>query len=283
MSEIPEWFETALSWQPDQGTIDVDGASICFRYWGDPGERDLLLVHGGAAHSRWWDHIAPLLATKGRVAALDLSGHGDSDHRAAYSIEQWGAEIQAVGRASGLVAPTIIAHSMGGLITLKLLGDASSGVTQAIIVDSPIGAVVANVSPEDDDLVAHRQRLYASAEQILSRFRAVPAQSSLPFVFDHIARHSIREVVGGWTWKFDGALFANRTGFGSDVPRTDGRLAFFRGEHGLVPPSGQHIVEAAGGIFIEIPTAGHAPMLDQPLALVTGIRTVLAGWDALEQ
>jgi pimeloyl-ACP methyl ester carboxylesterase len=31
--------------------------------------------------------------------------------------------------------------------------------------------------------------------------------------------------------------------------------------------------------MIEVPDAGHAIMLDQPVALATGLRTVLAGWD----
>jgi pimeloyl-ACP methyl ester carboxylesterase len=30
---------------------------------------------------------------------------------------------------------------------------------------------------------------------------------------------------------------------------------------------------------IEIPAAGHHVMLDQPIALVTGIRTLLADWE----
>ena len=30
---------------------------------------------------------------------------------------------------------------------------------------------------------------------------------------------------------------------------------------------------------IEIPAAGHHVMLDEPLALVTGIRTLLSDWD----
>jgi len=32
-------------------------------------------------------------------------------------------------------------------------------------------------------------------------------------------------------------------------------------------------------VVVEIPDAGHHVMIDQPLALVVGIRTVLASWD----
>ena len=50
-----------------------------------------MLVHGGAAHSRWWDHIGPLLADGRLVVAIDLSGHGDSARRESYSLDQMGA------------------------------------------------------------------------------------------------------------------------------------------------------------------------------------------------
>ena len=41
----------------------------------------LLLVHGNAAHAYWWSFIAPLLARDYNVAAMDLSGMGDSGWR----------------------------------------------------------------------------------------------------------------------------------------------------------------------------------------------------------
>ena len=57
-----------------------------------------MLVHGGAAHSGWWDHVAPLL-TWHRVVALDLTGHGDSDRREVYDMRLWAREVVAVAAA----------------------------------------------------------------------------------------------------------------------------------------------------------------------------------------
>src|SRR5258708_28492642 len=81
----PAWFSAALDAAVQEGTTTVDGASIAYRAWGDPDGRSIVLVHGGAAHSRWWDHIAPMLTDGWRVVAVDLSGHGDSHRRGAYS------------------------------------------------------------------------------------------------------------------------------------------------------------------------------------------------------
>jgi len=61
MTPPPAWFSEALDAAVQPGTTTVDGASIAYRMWGDPAHRCIVLVHGGAAHSRWWDHIAPLL------------------------------------------------------------------------------------------------------------------------------------------------------------------------------------------------------------------------------
>src|SRR5690606_6171037 len=80
----PQWFTTALATPAEQASTTVDGAAIAYRSWGSGAERGLVLVHGGAAHSWWWDHVAPLLAGSGKVVALDLSGHGDSDRRDSY-------------------------------------------------------------------------------------------------------------------------------------------------------------------------------------------------------
>ena len=82
-AQAPEWFLTAIGTPAKLGIVDVEGASITYRTYGDREDRGIVLVHGGAAHARWWDHIAPLLATGHMVVALDLSGHGDSGRREA--------------------------------------------------------------------------------------------------------------------------------------------------------------------------------------------------------
>jgi pimeloyl-ACP methyl ester carboxylesterase len=58
-------------------------------------------------------------------------------------------------------------------------------------------------------------------------------------------------------------------------------VAILRGERGLVTPAiTRAMSDALGGRapVVDIPLAGHHLMLDQPLSLVTAMRTVLAGW-----
>src|ERR1700693_6173318 len=101
MNSPPAWFSAALDAPVQVGMTTVDGASIAYRAWGDPDGRSIVLVHGGAAHSRWWDHIAPMLTAGWRVVAVDLSGHGDSDRRGRLRPDPRGREGRAVGGAGG--------------------------------------------------------------------------------------------------------------------------------------------------------------------------------------
>src|SRR2546429_7805098 len=104
MTAPPAWFSAALDAAVREGTTTVDGASIAYRAWGNPDGRSIVLVHGGAAHSRWWDHIAPMLTDGWRVVAIDLSGHGDSDRRDRHSPRTW-APGGVAGLAAGGAAP----------------------------------------------------------------------------------------------------------------------------------------------------------------------------------
>ena len=78
--DAPAWFTDALSVPFTDGQVSVAGADIHFVAWGEPGRRGLVFVHGGGAHAHWWTHVAARFAGDFRVVALDLSGHGDSDH-----------------------------------------------------------------------------------------------------------------------------------------------------------------------------------------------------------
>src|ERR1700722_16426220 len=135
----PSWFTGALAAPVEDRVVGVDGASGAYRMWGVPTGRGVVLVHGGAAHSRWWDHIGPLLADDRHVLAIDLSGHGDSDRRDFYSFDLWSREILAVAKHAGVTKPpVVIGHSMGGIVTLQLAALYGSRIEGAVVIDSPV-------------------------------------------------------------------------------------------------------------------------------------------------
>jgi pimeloyl-ACP methyl ester carboxylesterase len=280
--DAPAWFTQALAEQASEATVLADGVRICYRAWGNAGPGGIVLVHGGAAHSRWWDHVAPLL-TQGRpVVAVDLSGHGDSDRREKYTLDHWAHEVVAVAADAGLTdTPVVVGHSMGGAVALRAAGLYGADLAGIVVIDTPVH----DLSPEDRAAMDARAfgplRIYPSREAAIARFRPIPDQPILPYVRAHVAATSIHAVQDGWTWKFDPRIFG-RAQSTELLHQLACRVALFHAEHGIVPPQTAELMYDKLGRrapVIDIPAAGHHVMLDHPIALVTGIRALLSDWD----
>ena len=118
--EGPEWFDRAIATPAESGWVTVDRAAIHYLRWGARAKPGLILVHGNGAHAYWWSFIAPFLAREYNVAAIDLSGMGDSAHRDAYTMEHFAHELLAVAEHAGMFdnaePPIIVGHSFGGRV-----------------------------------------------------------------------------------------------------------------------------------------------------------------------
>jgi pimeloyl-ACP methyl ester carboxylesterase len=277
--DAPAWFLHAMAQKPALRDVVVEGCAIRYRIWGDTSLPGLVLVHGGAAHSGWWDHVAPLIGDH-HVVALDLSGHGDSGRRPVYELQTWADEVVAVADAAGLDRPVIVGHSLGGWVAVTTGGQHADRVGAVVFIDSPL-----NDQPPEEEKLRHRRRptrVYASVEEAVGRFVTLPEQDSLlPFVREHVAQQSLRAVDGGWTWKFDPAFFGSRPRLRDLLVELAVPAALLRCEHGLVDDAmAREMRELVGGQLpvVALPFTGHHPMLDQPLALVAGLRTLLALW-----
>jgi pimeloyl-ACP methyl ester carboxylesterase len=288
----PAWFRRAIAQPPGDGEVVVDGARIHYLHWGETGRPGIVFVHGGAAHAHWWSFIAPLFVPDYRVAAIDLSGHGDSGRRDSYPRDIWAREVMAVGNDAGFAgAPVVIGHSMGGFVTIATAAEFGDRLAGAVILDSP----VRRPDPEEEEgtrgKAFRNPKIYPDVDTALRHFRTVPDQpSSLPYVIDHVARKSLVQVkdpqsdAPAYTWKFDPGVWRRVTPRATHEVLADvrSRVALFRAENGLVTPDiGEYMYELLGrsAPVIEIPEAYHHIMLDQPLLLVTGLRTLLADWD----
>ncbi len=290
--EAPAWFRRALAHEPGHGEVKVEGARIHYLHWGEVGRTGIVFVHGGAAHAHWWSFVAPLFTPDYRVAAIDLSGHGDSGRRDAYPRDLWAREVMTVADDLGCAgAPVVIGHSMGGFVAINTAADFGDRLAGAVILDSP----VRRPDPEEEEgtrgKAFRNPKIYPDVETALRHFRTVPDQpSSLPYVIDHVARESLVPVTHpetgapSFTWKFDPGVWRRVTPRATREVLADVRcrVALFRAENGLVTPDiGDYMYELLGrnAPVIEIPEAYHHIMLDQPLLLVTGLRTLLADWD----
>lgn len=287
----PDWFRWAVASPLQSRSVAVAGCPIHYLLWPARaegfGRRGLLFVHGGGAHAHWWSFIAPYFTRGFRVAAIDLSGMGDSGRRENYTAELRAQEMRAVIADAGLGPhPFVIGHSFGGFMSMKFASAFGDELGGAVIVDSPIR------SPEEE---AQRpmspprwtnKKVYASFEAALARFRLMPPQScDNDFIVEYIARHSLMPVEGGWTWKFDGAAMgARRFGepFREYLQAVRCRAALIFGEKSALVSraTASYMSSLMGPLapIVEVPEAQHHVMLDQPLAFVAALRMLLESW-----
>lgn len=294
----PQWFRDAIAQAPERTFHEVDGVRIEALSWGEAGKPGLLLLHGGAAHADWWSFLAPFFAGDYRVTALSWSGMGRSGWRPAYSIDGYVTEMLAIAERTGLFAgplkPVVLAHSFGGLPTIRAAARHGDRLGGAILLDAPIQtpAQRARRDARKSAPAPRETRIYASQAEALLRFRFQPAQKcENPFIADFIARGSLREVEQshggkGWTWCFDPFMWSKlaRSDTEADLQTAACPLAILWGQQSrLFPPDVIAYVRAiapAGTQFVEIPAAEHHVMVDQPLAIVTAVRALLAGWQS---
>ena len=281
----PAWFAYAMDHAPETIPLTVRGAPIDLLAWGMVGAPGLLLGHGGMAHARWWSHIAPSLAQTHRVAALSWSGMGGSGWREIYSVDTCVAEAMAAAEAAELFAagpPVFVGHSFGGAPTVVAADRHGARLAGAVLVDS-------GVSPPSTAHYTRRAmpggKTYPTLEAALARFRLMPDQPvENIFIVDRIARDSLYQKPEGWAWRFDPGIFAKMTPWDSwsSVRAAACPLAFVYGEwSAIVPPElreRQRAHAAPGTPFIGIPASHHHVMIDQPLALLVAIRTLLQIW-----
>jgi len=290
----PTWFETFLGHEPEFGALDVAGAEIVWQRWGEstkaPG---VILVHGGVAHMNWWDFIGPALAKRRRVTAVTLSGMGDSGWRDEYHMSVYADEVMAAAKASGLMEdgakPIVIGHSFGGFVTMETARRYGEDIAGAVILDSPIRP------PEEQRRSAPPKRggrTYKDLPEALARFRLLPDQDcDNPFLVDHIARNSLKCVTDdagerGWVWKFDPHLWPKMR-YPDQAPANFMKsvacpVAAMRGEISALVTgevwSYMASVLPKGAPMISVPEARHHLMLDQPLALIAALRTLISTW-----
>ncbi len=288
----PAWFTKALAHEPDRRFIPVEGAQIETLTWGEVGKPGLLLMHGNGANADWYSFIAPFLAKEYRVTAMSWSGMGRSDWRTSYSLDQFGREAIAAAEATGLfdapVKPVFVAHSFGGDVAMRLAMTRGERLAGTVVLDNvPRPPHLRWSGPPS---TGRPVNVYPDLTAALARFRLMPPQGCENlFIVDHIARHSLKPHGddGGQVWRFDPNIWVSLDRSVPFIPEewlpgARCPLAFIWGERSqLVPDEALTYTQpflTPGTPMTSIPDSDHHVMLDQPLATVTALRTLLAAW-----
>ena len=300
-SHLPEWFVAALNVPREEGFVEINGARTRYFRWGDRAKPKVLMSHGFLAHARCFAFIAPFLAEDYDVVAFDLAGMGDSEMRGRADLEGRGREFAEMAEALDLFEggqkPTIVAHSFGAGAALTAVTQSPEAFCGVVVCDLMIMRPelleqywnLRRSSPGSGDPDKPKNR-YPSYQTARTRYILSPPQSvGEPFLLDYMAYHSLRQDGDGWTWKFSPEVFrrSNKPGewltVGQRLVSAPGRKAIVHGESSqlFTTDSAEYIRELGGANIpiIAVPEARHHLMLDQPLAFVTALRSVLALWN----
>jgi 3-oxoadipate enol-lactonase len=93
--------------------VQVGEAELAYRTWGPAGAPPLVLLHALGEQSSDWTPVARALSSSWRVYAPDLRGHGASDWKSPYTIEQLSSDLAAFLDALGLEQTALGGHSVG--------------------------------------------------------------------------------------------------------------------------------------------------------------------------
>ena len=281
---IPDWFWQAVETTPEKDTVEVEDCDVFYRSWGDDGKPGLLLIHGMNAHSGWWDFIAPHLLDEYRIVAMDLTGMGDSDYRYAYDAATYAAEIVGVCDAAGLADDVVVVgHSFGGMMAAKAANLFPQRFGALVLVDS--GIRHPDEPPKDPGVLmgGGRPKLYPDRASAEGRFRLYPPQPcENHYIVEYIAKRSLMRVDGGWAWKFDEELpltlkDGERQPEDYNAMPLPVGIIYGKQSESFSERTLEYMLELLGP---DIPVAGlehaqHHVFLDQPLAFVEELRTML--------
>jgi pimeloyl-ACP methyl ester carboxylesterase len=281
MRSLPAPVVEALDHPPVGHRRVVEAAGIPFSSieWGAPDDRLLVLLHGVTASARIWWRVGPALAaTRRRVVAVDLPGHGlTGNWRGHHRFRDNAKDVAAWLRADDLDRPEVqvVGHSWGAMTAAALPG---AGIRPAtlVLLDPPavplevIARMASDPSEQPDrDLTQAIERLRA-ANPAWPR-RDVEAKAEALVQLDVEAARAILLDNGDW----DGGLIDVAVAVELDVPTWLIRADPATG--GYLPDDRVSAFEALLGPsrIVTLGGAPHAPQRTHPL------ETTLALLDAL--
>ena len=176
----------------------------------------VIALHGWLDNASTFHRLAPLLEGL-RIVALDLPGHGHSQHRpvgVAYNIWDYAHDVLQVAEQFGWQRFSLLGHSMGAIVSVLLAGAMPQRVERLALIDG-----VLPLTGEPDSAPA---RLGAALQALLSvenkqkpvyptLDKAVAARMKglVPVsrtAAELLAQRGLMPVPGGLTWRIDTRL-----------------------------------------------------------------------------
>ena len=196
---------------PRERRIALPTLTLAAQCWGDEQLPPLLALHGWLDNAGSFARLAPRLAASHHVIALDLPGHGHSDHLPEGASYHWPEYVRAVlGAADALELDrlTLLGHSLGAGVASMVAAARPERIERLLLIEG-LGLLgddgTQTLQRFRNALAAEpaskRLRTFTSVEQAISArtlATGLPADQARPII-----ERAVRAVDGGWQWRSD--------------------------------------------------------------------------------
>jgi len=196
--------------------LSVPGFTIACKAWGKRENPPMLAMHGWLDNANSFDGLAPLLADRFHVIAIDLPGHGQSSHLPAghhYHFIDGIFNVHSIIQALGLRQVHLLGHSMGACLASLIAGVTPDSVLSLTMIEA-IGPLAAPEERCCEQLARFQKQALAlekkSDKAYPSRLRTAEARAAKGYLsLDNaliLCERGVREEGPAFYWRHDKRL-----------------------------------------------------------------------------
>jgi pimeloyl-ACP methyl ester carboxylesterase len=264
--------------------VEPGGRRLSALLWGTRAPQ-IVFLHGGAQNAHTWDTVA--LALDVPLVAIDLPGHGHSDHRddGPFSPRENAIDVAVAIRALAPDARMVVGMSLGGLTSIALTAHAPALVRRLGLVDVTPGVDREKAAPIAQFISGPES--FDTFDEILARtieFNPTRSESSLR---RGVLHNAVARDDGRWIWRYqhpgiaeNAEIPADFATLWDDVERIEVPVMLVRGAvTGTVVDDADEaeLRRRQPGVRVElVEGAGHSIQGDQPVVLAGLLNEFLA-------
>ena len=238
--------------EPTELSIPLQHLRLTARVWGPEEAPPVIACHGWLDNAASFDHLAPLLLDC-RLVALDLAGHGHSDHRppgTAYHFLDMVSELFEVADHFGWERFSLLGHSMGAALATITAGTLPERISRLLLIEG-LGPLTKPAEKAPDILRESNDLWQAFPKKRMPQYVSEKVAVAARMNVNDMAESSVRTLVQR-NLRPEGDRF---------TWRTDPRLKV---------RSRVYLTEAQVQAFLH--------KLDMPTLLITGQQSALREW-----